>query len=125
MPVSSSPAPTSALTKYFADLNDPRREGSTDYPLHEIVVLTISAVICGADGGLLPSPVSAKRRRTGWDSFRNLNFGIRKRDSFSRHHWRHHLGDFSAYPEAFEACFSQWTADQLQSEISSSRRQAG
>ena len=39
-----------ALTACFADLKDPRRENSTDYPLDEIIVLTICAVICGAGG---------------------------------------------------------------------------
>jgi predicted transposase YbfD/YdcC len=100
MPVSSSPSPTPALTKYFADLNDPRREGSTDYPLHEIVVLTISAVICGADG--FTSIASFGQAKKDWlGQFLELENGIPSHDTIGRF-----FGLLD--PEAFEACFSQW-----------------
>ena len=100
MPVSSSPSPTPALTKYFADLNDPRRKGSTDYPLHEIVVLTISAVICGADG--FTSIASFGQAKKDWlGQFLELENGIPSHDTIGRF-----FGLLD--PEAFEACFSQW-----------------
>ncbi len=40
------------FTKYFQPLNDPRRtnKGNFFYPLNEILFLTISAVISGAEG---------------------------------------------------------------------------
>jgi hypothetical protein len=49
-PSSEDTTPLASIEVYFGELEDPRREGSTDYPLHEIVVLTVCAVICGADG---------------------------------------------------------------------------
>lgn len=91
-------APT--LTKCFADLEDPRREGSIDYPLHEIVILTVCAVICGADG--FTAIESYGEGRKNWlGQFLELENGIPSHDT---------LGRFFGMldPEGFETCFAQW-----------------
>jgi hypothetical protein len=44
MAFSSETDPSPALTEYFADLDDTRRENGTDYPLHEIIVCTRSSL---------------------------------------------------------------------------------
>lgn len=100
MPTSSESAPSPALSKYFGDLDDPRREGSTDYPLSEIVILTICAVICGADG--FTSIASFGEAKKDWlRQFLELENGIPSHDTIGR---LFGLLD----PEAFETCFSQW-----------------
>lgn len=98
MPSSSDLAPT--LNACFADLEDPRREGSVDYPLEEIIVLTICAVICGADGFV--SIASYGEGRKDWlGQFLKLENGIPSHDT---------LGRFFAMldPQEFEACFARW-----------------
>lgn len=100
MPTSSESAPSPVLTEYFADLDDPRREGSTDYPLSEIIVLTICAVICGADG--FTSIASFGEAKKDWfGRFLELEHGIPSHDTIGR------LFGLLA-PEAFEDCFSRW-----------------
>jgi len=100
MSVSSEPTPSPALTEYFAELDDPRRENSTDSPLHEIIILTICAVICGADG--CTSIASFGEAKKDWlGKFLDLENGIPSHDTIGR---LFGLLD----PEAFEACFSQW-----------------
>jgi hypothetical protein len=98
MAVSSEADPSPALTEHFADLDDPRRENSTDYPLHEIIVLTICVlticvlticgVICGADeSGSIANFGEAKnwggkelgrQRGSGWGSFWNWRTEFRR-----------------------------------------------
>jgi predicted transposase YbfD/YdcC len=97
-----------ALTAHFADLDDPRREGSVRYPLHEIVVLTICAVICGADG--FTSIASFGEAKKDWLSqFLTLENGIPSHDT---RRWPIACGRFFKLldPEAFEACFSAWVS---------------
>lgn len=91
-------APT--LTACFSGLEDPRREGSIDYPLHEIVILTVCAVICGADG--FTAIESYGEGRKDWlGQFLELENGIPSHDT---------LGRFFGMldPEDFEACFARW-----------------
>jgi predicted transposase YbfD/YdcC len=100
MPTSSESSPSPALTEYFADLDDPRREGSVDYPLDEIIILTICAVICGADG--FTSIASFGQAKKDWlGQFLELENGIPSHDTIGR---LFGLLD----PEAFEARFSEW-----------------
>ncbi len=133
MAVSSEADPSPALTEYFADLDDPRRENSTDYPLHEIIVLTICVlticgVICGADeSGSIANFGEAKnwggkelgRQRIGeakreWlGQFLELENGIPSHDTIGRFTigrftiGRFAIGQFFGLlnPEAFEAQF--------------------
>ena len=102
MPASSESAPSPALTEYFSDLDDPRRDNSIDYPLHEIIILTICAVICGADG--FTAIASFGEAKKDWLSeFLDLDNGIPSHDTIGR---LFGLLD----PEAFESCFSKWAS---------------
>ena len=103
MAVSSEADPSPALTEYFADLDDPRRENSTDYPLHEIIILTICAVICGADG--FTSIANFGEAKKEWlRQFLELENGIPSHDTIGRF-----FGLLD--PEAFEARFSRWVRE--------------
>jgi predicted transposase YbfD/YdcC len=94
------PSSSPALIDYVSDLDDPRRTKSTDYPLHEIVILTVCAVICGADG--FTSIASFGEAKKNWlGKFLELENGIPSHDTIVRF-----FGLLD--PEAFEACFSRW-----------------
>jgi predicted transposase YbfD/YdcC len=100
MPAPSSDDLAPTLTACFSGLEDPRREGSIDYPLHEIVILTVCAVICGADG--FTAIESYGEGRKDWlGQFLELENGIPSHDT---------LGRFFGMldPEGFEACFARW-----------------
>lgn len=103
MSTSSEPASSPALIDYFADLDDPRRENSTDYPLHEIIIITICAVICGADG--FTSIASFGKAKKDWLSqFLELENGIPSHDTIGRF-----FGLLD--PDAFETRFAEWVRD--------------
>jgi len=108
-PPDASPA---VIDAHFAALEDPRREGSADYPLHEIVVLTICAVICGADG--FTSIASFGEAKKDWlGQFLELENGIPSHDTIGRFF---QLLD----PEAFEQCSVEWmqtACEQIEEEV--------
>jgi hypothetical protein len=99
-PSSEDTTPLASIEVYFGELEDPRREGGTDYPLHEVVVLTICAVICGADG--FTSIANFGKAKKDWlGQFLDLENGIPSHDTIGRFYW--HLD-----PEGFEKCFLRW-----------------
>lgn len=99
-PSSEETTPFASIEVYFGELEDPRREGSTDYPLHEIIVLTICAVICGADG--FTSIANFGKAKKDWlGQFLDLENGIPSHDTIGRFY--RHLD-----PEGFEKCFLRW-----------------
>ena len=114
--VSSSDTPeaasSAAIDAHFAALEDTRREGSTDYPLHEIVALTICAVICGVDG--FTSVASFGEAKEDWLSqFLELENRIPSHDT---------IGRFFRFlnPKAFEQCFLEWmkaACEQIEEEV--------
>mgnify|MGYP001299259952 CR=1 FL=1 len=90
------------FTKYFSQLNDPRRtsKGNYFYPLNEILFLTIAAVISGADNytaiqAFGDSKLAWLRR---FFSFTN---GIPSHDVIGKIFSR-------INPKEFSECFSQW-----------------
>ena len=38
-----------AIGSYFATVNDPRKERTRDHAFLDIIVITLAAIICGAD----------------------------------------------------------------------------
>ena len=69
------------LQEHFADLTDPRRRKVT-YPLIDVVVIAICAVICGADDFVAIAEFGEKKR--GWLSqFLDLEKGIPSHDRFN------------------------------------------
>jgi predicted transposase YbfD/YdcC len=90
------------VKKHFADLTDPRRRDVT-YPLINVVVIAICAVICGADDFV----AIAKYGRTKRDwlaRFLDLSSGIPSHDRFN--------AILAAIkPAEFEKCLLSWITD--------------
>ena len=93
---------TVAFLSYFKDLSDPRQQGKVAYPLDEILLLCLLAVLAGAetfvDIALFGSKKLDLLRR-----FRPFKNGTPAHD---------HLGDILAVLEAeqFQRCFVAWVA---------------
>jgi predicted transposase YbfD/YdcC len=88
------------ITECFASLPDPRIDRTRLHSLHDILVLTICAVICGADSWV--SIEQFGNAKLSWfKKFLSLPHGIPSHDTFGR--------IFSALnPETFRQCFIQW-----------------
>lgn len=91
-----------SLLEHFSILPDPRRENhnTKKHKLIDIVVITILAVVCGADDW--PTMVAFGKKKEGWlRQFLELPHGIPSHDTFGR--------VFSLLdPEAFGQCFFAW-----------------
>lgn len=91
-----------SLISYFADLPDPRIERTKLHSLLDILVLAISAVICGAEGWT-DIEAFGKSKEAWLKQFLELKNGIPSHDTFSRVFER-------LEAEAFEARFIAWVA---------------
>jgi predicted transposase YbfD/YdcC len=92
---------TDSLEQYFGKLADPREGQNVQHPLLSIVGIAICAVIGGADNWVDVEMFGQVKE--GWlKSFLALPHGIPSHDTFGRVFRR-------IVPEAFEACFSEWT----------------
>lgn len=90
------------ISRYFAELPDPRRDHTRRHKLTDIVVMAICAVICGAEDYEAMAEY-AQAREAWFRTFLELPGGIPAHDTF----WR----VFRALDaQQFERCFSQWTA---------------
>ena len=95
-------AETVVFLSYFKDLHDPRQQGKIIYPLDEILLLCLLAVLAGAetfvDIALFGGKKLALLRR-----FRRFEDGTPAHD---------HLGDILAVLDAeqFQRCFVAWVA---------------
>jgi predicted transposase YbfD/YdcC len=77
----SSTRKSASIEEHFADLTDPRRREGT-YPLINIVVIALCAVICGADDFVAIAAFGRKKRR--WlEQFLDLRTGIPSHDRFN------------------------------------------
>src|SRR5271165_113031 len=87
------------LQDHFADLTDPRRRETT-YPLINVVVIAVCAVICGADDFVAIAKFGRTKRE--WLSrFLDLENGIPSHDRFN--------AIFAAIkPAEFEKCLLSW-----------------
>jgi predicted transposase YbfD/YdcC len=87
------------IQDYFLDLTDPRRREVT-YPMINIVVIAVCAVICGADDFVAIANFG-KARRDWLARFLDLTNGIPSHDRFN--------AIFAALkPGEFEACLLRW-----------------
>jgi predicted transposase YbfD/YdcC len=87
---------------HFKDLEDPRQQGKVDYPLEEILILCLLAVLAGAD---TVTDIALFGRKT-------LDL-LRRFRPFAKGTPAHdHLGDILAVldPEQFQRCFVAWVA---------------
>lgn len=96
----NSPAITSAnIVDHFRQLPDPRRRRPV-YPLINIVVMAICAVICGADDFVAIAAFARKKRR--WFArFLDLRNGIPSHDRFN-------AVLAAIKPEEFQKCLLSW-----------------
>jgi predicted transposase YbfD/YdcC len=87
---------------HFARLEDPRQSAKTLYPLSEVLLVSLCAVICGADSWVEVSTFG-KMKLEFLRRFLPFKDGVPSHDTF---------GDvFAALdPEAFRDCFIAWTA---------------
>lgn len=92
--------PKISLTRLFEDMNDPRVVGRCTYPLVEVVLIGICAVLCGAETWTEVEEFGESKR--GWlATFLKLEQGIPSHDTFRR--------VFSLLPaEVFETRFREW-----------------
>lgn len=87
---------------HFARLEDPRQSAKTLYPLDEVLLVSLCAVICGADSWVEVSTFG-RMKLDFLRRFLPFEHGVPSHDTF---------GDvFAALdPEAFRDCFVAWTA---------------
>jgi len=92
---------TASLLRFFEDLADPRGKNII-HKLHDILVIAICAVICGADGWV-EVEAFGQSKQSWFKRFLDLPGGIPSHDTFGRVFAR-------LQPDAFEKCFTAWIA---------------
>lgn len=92
---------TGVLLRHFQNLPDPRA-ANVIHKLHDLIVLAVCAVICGADGWV-EVELFAKSKLAWFKTFLDLPGGIPSHDTFNRVFAR-------LEPDAFETCFTAWAA---------------
>jgi predicted transposase YbfD/YdcC len=93
---------TVVFLSHFKDLEDPRQQGKVDYPLEEILILCLLAVLAGADT-VTDIALFGRKKLDLLRRFRPFAKGTPAHD---------HLGDILAVldPERFQRCFVAWVA---------------
>jgi predicted transposase YbfD/YdcC len=91
-----------SLIKHFGQLEDPRDGTKARHKLLDMVAISVSAVICGADDWV-GIAAFARAKEEWFRQFLDLSNGIPSHDTFGR--------VFSLLaPQAFEACFRDWVS---------------
>ena len=94
-----SKAKSARMRDHFEELTDPRRREVT-YPLINVVVIAVCAVICGADDFVAIAKFG-KTKRDWFARFLDLSSGIPSHDRFN--------ATFAAInPAEFEKCLLSW-----------------
>lgn len=91
-----------SVTRYFADLPDPRSNHGKRYPLTSLITIAICAVVCGAEDWVGVAAFG-EAKQDWFKSFLDLPDDMPVHDTFSRVFAR-------LDPDAFERCFQNWTA---------------
>jgi predicted transposase YbfD/YdcC len=95
-------AETVIFLSHFKDLNDPRQQGKVAYPLDEILLLCLLAVLAGAET-IVDIALFGRKKLDLLRRFRPFRNGTPAHD---------HLGDILAVLDAeqFQRCFVAWVA---------------
>jgi predicted transposase YbfD/YdcC len=95
-------AETVVFLSHFKDLKDPRQQGKVDYPLEEILLLCLLAVLAGAET-FVDIALFGHKKLGLLRRFRPFSRGTPAHD---------HLGDILAVLDAeqFQRCFVAWVA---------------
>ncbi len=93
---------TGGVLRYFSDLPDPRTGNHVTHKLHDLIVIAILAVVCGADGWAQVA-LWGRCKHKWLATFLDLPGGIPSHDTIGRVFAR-------LDPDAFERCFLAWTA---------------
>jgi predicted transposase YbfD/YdcC len=93
---------TPPILRHFRDLADPRIERKKLHLLSDIIVITICAVICGAEEWTEVA-LFGQSKMEWFKTFLSLPNGIPSHDTFGRVFAR-------LDPEAFQRCFVRWMA---------------
>src|ERR1700735_2218673 len=93
---------TVVFLSYFKDLKDPRQQGKVTYPLDEILLLCLLAVLAGAET-VVDIALFGRKKRELLRRFRPFKDGTPAHD---------HLGGIPAVLDAeqFRRCFITWVA---------------
>jgi predicted transposase YbfD/YdcC len=93
---------TVVFLNYFKDLHDPRQQGKVCYPLEEILLLCLLAVVAGAET-ITEIAIFGAKKLDLLRRFRSFRDGTPTHD---------HLGDILAVLDAgqFQSCFAAWVA---------------
>ena len=93
---------TVVFLSHFKDLEDPRQQGKVDYPLDEILLLCLIAVLAGAET-ITDIALFGRKKLDLLRRFRRFANGTPAHD---------HLGDILAVldHEQFQRCFVAWVA---------------
>ena len=93
---------TVVFLSHFRDLKDHRQQGKVDYPLEEILLLCLIAVLAGAET-ITDIALFGRKKLDFLRRFRPFANGTPAHD---------HLGDILAVldPEQFQRCFVAWAA---------------
>jgi predicted transposase YbfD/YdcC len=97
---------TTGILRHFRDLPDPRAH-NVIHRLHDILVIAICAVICGAEGWAEVEQFGLSKQ-AWFSTFLSLPHGIPSHDTFGRVFAK-------LNPDSFERCFVSWTQSLSQS----------
>lgn len=92
--------PLGSIREHFAPLEDPRIERNKLHPLLNILVITICAVICGAENWVEVA-MYGNLKQAWFNQYLDLSNGIPSHDTFGRVFRR-------LKADAFQACFLAW-----------------
>ena len=90
-----------SILKYFSTIEDPRKWRNVRHKLLDIIVISIVAVICGAEGWEEIEDFAISKE-TFFKSILELPHGIPSHDTIRRVF-------MLLIPESFELCFKAWT----------------